>query len=75
MHTPMILSTAEAWPHTCMSSHAGINFFYVNIGLGTLGISPLPVVAENPVSEVSVIPPDTLPCLCPDPCSPHTCGG
>lgn len=28
-----------------------INFFYVNIGLHAIGISPLPSVASHPVSE------------------------
>ncbi len=31
--------------------HESFNFFYVNIGLAAAGLSPVPSIAENPVSE------------------------
>ncbi len=51
---------AAAWQQSAEALQSvfneSINFFYVNIGLTSLGLSPLPSVASHPVSEVSTLP-------------------
>lgn len=48
---------AAAWQQSAEALQSvfneSINFFYVNVGLNVVGLSPLPAVASHPVSEVS----------------------